>query len=148
VRSATVEDLEALYRLDVACFEPQFRFTREMMRWSVLTEGAVVPMEEDEQGLSGFAIAHEAPQDGVQSGYLLTIDVAERARRNGLGRRLLRALESMLRERGADQMLLHVFTRNHAAVELYESEGYERLRRVPRFYGRDLDAWLYRKALR
>jgi ribosomal-protein-alanine N-acetyltransferase len=42
---------------------------------------------------------------------------------------------------------LHVFTGNEGAVRFYERLGYERIGIKPRFYGRGLDAFVYRKTL-
>ena len=54
-------------------------------------------------------------------------------------------LESKAHAAGATAMTLHVFTGNAGAIQFYESIGYGRLGRAEAFYGRGLDALVYRK---
>jgi ribosomal-protein-alanine N-acetyltransferase len=52
-----------------------------------------------------------------------------------------------VRAAGGAAMALHVYTENAEAMRFYESMGYGRVGRVEGFYGRGLDALLYRKRL-
>ena len=49
-------DIEAMYALDVACFEPVFRFSRRAMRRFAEARGAVTVLAEVEADLAGFCI--------------------------------------------------------------------------------------------
>ena len=44
---------------------------------------------------------------------------------NGLGRALLEAVEDAARQAGAAALELNVFGRNHTAISLYSSSGYD-----------------------
>jgi ribosomal-protein-alanine N-acetyltransferase len=54
--------------------------------------------------------------------------------RQGLGRRLLRALLLQARGRGAQRVFLEVRPSNPAAIALYHAEGFNEIGRRPRYY--------------
>jgi [ribosomal protein S18]-alanine N-acetyltransferase len=142
-RGYRVGDFEALWRLDVACFEPVYQFSRAMMkRFAEAKKARVVIAEEG--GLAGFCIAH-VERGGV--GYVVTLDVAASFRRRGLAGELMRRVEGEVTEAGCGEMALHVFVGNAGAIRFYERIGYVRSERDVGFYGEGGDAWVYRKAL-
>lgn len=81
----------------------------------------------------GSAVADEAEIHAVV--------VASSERRRGAGRRLVRALVQRLAAAGAEAVHLEVRADNASALHLYETEGFVRQGRRPRFYG-DVDAVL------
>ncbi len=75
----------------------------------------------------------------------MTIGVARRAQRRGLGRVLLHALLDRAVADGASAVLLEVAVDNEPALTLYRSEGFEVLARRRRYYQpEDVDAWTMR----
>jgi len=91
--------------------------------------------------LVGFCVAEL--QD--QTGYVVTLDVAPAWRRRGLARRLMAEVEARVRAAGGLSMNLHVFTGNAGAMQFYEGMGYGRVGMAEGFYGRGIDALVYRK---
>jgi ribosomal-protein-alanine N-acetyltransferase len=138
-----------MFRLDVACFAPEFRFDRASMRAFAEERGALALVAETVAGeLVGFVIVHVERGAMGPRGYLVTLDVAEQWRRKGIAERLMREAEARTIAAGARWMELHVFTGNEAAIRFYERLGYERVAMRRRFYGADgLDALVYRKEL-
>jgi ribosomal-protein-alanine N-acetyltransferase len=136
-------DLEAMYALDLVCFEPVFRFSRRAMRRFAESAGAVTVLAEVEGDLAGFAIA----QLEGEVGYVVTLDVAPAWRRRGLARRLMEEAETRVKAAAGVAMELHVFVGNVAAVGLYEGMGYGRTGRAEGFYARGMDALVYAKRL-
>jgi [ribosomal protein S18]-alanine N-acetyltransferase len=65
---------------------------------------------------------------------LLNLTVAESARRQGLGRRLLRRLLGDALGVGAEQCFLEVRESNHAAIALYLREGFAPVARRVAYY--------------
>jgi ribosomal protein S18 acetylase RimI-like enzyme len=55
----------------------------------------------------------------------LGIAIHPEVRGRGYGRALMRALHNAASDRGAERILLKVYTDNHAAVSLYRSLGYQ-----------------------
>ena len=134
-------DADAMYALDLVCFEPVFRFSRRAMRTFAEAQGAVAVLAEAAGELVGFCIAQM--EDNL--GYVVTLDVAPAWRRRGLARRLMGAAEDRVRASGGVGMELHVFKENVAAMQFYEGMGYGRVGRAEGFYGRGRDALVYRK---
>jgi [ribosomal protein S18]-alanine N-acetyltransferase len=143
LREYRAGDLEAMYALDVACFAEPFRFSRRAMREFVEAKGAAAVIAETgaNADLVGFCVA----QREGEVGYVVTLDVAEAGRRQGLAQRLMEEVEARMQAAGAKGMELHVSVENAGAIGFYEGMGYGRVGRVKGFYGRGGDAWVYRR---
>lgn len=57
--------------------------------------------------------------------WIYDVEIHDRSRRRGYGRRTLEAVEEKARELGANRVELHVFGHNESARDLYEKLGYE-----------------------
>jgi len=68
----------------------------------------------------GFLIARQTGPEAE----LLTLAVSPDQRRQGLGRALMAAFETAVRENGGAQIFLEVAESNLGAIALYRSEGY------------------------
>jgi ribosomal-protein-alanine N-acetyltransferase len=148
IRQYHADDLEAIVRLDEACFSEQFRFDRESMRKFAEARGAITLVAEDVSGeLAGFAITHIEEMATGKRAYVVTLDIAAGSRRTGMAGRLMAETERLAALAGAAWMELHVFVDNEGAICFYEGQGYRRLGRRAGFYGRGLNAWVYRKDL-
>src|ERR1017187_5548575 len=108
-------DWEAMFALDVVCFEPVFQFSRRAMRYFAEARRAVTVLAEADGELVGFCIA-----EVDEEAYVVTLDVAPAWRRHGLARRLMAEVEAKARAAGAKSMALHVFTGNAGAMRFYE----------------------------
>ncbi len=148
VRAGTAGDLDAMYQLDVACFQSPFRFSRAAMRRFTQAAGAFsLVAEAADGGVVGFIVVQMGLLRGVSEGYIVTLDVAEKWRRQGVARLLLEAAEGETATRGGVSMGLHVWTENGAAIRFYERVGYERVQLHSAFYDENRDAYGYRKDL-
>jgi ribosomal-protein-alanine N-acetyltransferase len=141
LRGYRAGDVEAMYALDVVCFERVFRYSRRAMKAFAEAEGAVVVVAEAAGEMAGFAIA----QVEGNVGYVVTINVAPEWRRAGLGVELMERMEQGVLGGGAVAMELHVFVGNEGAVRFYERLGYARVGLVEGFYAGGMDGWVYRK---
>lgn len=135
LRNVRKGDLEALYRLDQACFEPDIAYTRGQLRDLLSRDHAVGLVAELEGALSGFAIGHRTGGRG----HVVTLDVAGGYRRRGVGRVLLRELVGRLERAGARTVRLEVDLRNVGAIRFYERLGFRETRRLRGYYGDRLD---------
>ncbi|MDO5647200.1 ribosomal protein S18-alanine N-acetyltransferase [Paracoccus sp. (in: a-proteobacteria)] len=89
--------------------------------------------------LIGRVIANEAE--------LLTVAVSPDARRQGVGRDLLRRFTHAAREKGAACAFLEVAHDNAAARALYHGAGWEQVGRRKRYYAGHIDAVIMRVTL-
>jgi ribosomal-protein-alanine N-acetyltransferase len=72
--------------------------------------------------------------------HLLNVAVAPPERRRGVGRALMDDLFAYARQHSVSQILLEVRASNAAAIALYESLGFERLRIRAKYYADGEDA--------
>jgi ribosomal-protein-alanine N-acetyltransferase len=138
LRDLRLSDLEALYRLDRICFEPDIAYSRSEIRGFLLLETAEGVAAEEEERLLGFAIGCLLPR---QTGQLLTLDVHPEARRRGVGRALADEVLKRLVRAGARRLRLEVDVRNDGAIAFYKSLGFRIVRRVANYYGERRDAF-------
>lgn len=141
------EDLDAMVALDASCFDAPFRFSRDAMRRFAEADNAWVTLAEDGQGLAGFCIVHRERSVGPPIGYVVTIDVAERWRNQGIGERMLSNAETWVRSWKGVGIMLHVFVRNERALRFYERLRYRHVGLQRAFYGPGMDGAMYWKDL-
>ena len=121
VRPMRVADLDAVMPFEQQMFGPE-AWSRQgyldeladtELRYYIVAEAA----DHHLLGTAGLLTIGETAQ-------ILTIGVLPAARRNGVGRLLLRALIAEARRRRATEVLLEVREDNHAAQRLYAAEGF------------------------
>ena len=77
--------------------------------------------------------------------HILKIATVPRFRRQGLGRRLMVAAEEHARQMAGETLTLEVRLINTAAIELYETMGFERVGLRPGYYADESDALVMTK---
>ncbi|WP_418280175.1 ribosomal protein S18-alanine N-acetyltransferase [Halorubrum sp. DTA98] len=136
VRPAERADLLAVLRIETACFSdpwPYDAFDRFLGEPGFLVAdrgGEVV----------GYAVADSTPNFGRDIGHLKDLAVRPDSRGRGIGRALLCAALSTLRAQGAAVAKLEVREHNEVARSLYADEGFDPIRRLPRYYRDGEDA--------
>lgn len=136
VREVRWQDLADLAELEVGLFGAE--------AWSLASwwgELAARPrreylVAEDESGIAGYA----GLDHGGEVSDVMTIAVLPRARRTGLGRRLLDELVTRAHAAGAQRVLLEVRADNAAARALYARRGFVLLRTRRGYYPGGVDA--------
>lgn len=95
-------------------------------------------------------VGHVVMSVSIGEAHLLNICIGPKWQGRGLGRRLLRRMLRIARERNADTMFLEVRASNDCARGLYESEGFGEIGRRRDYYpthtGRE-DAIVYARAI-
>ena len=123
---------EELYR---QAFQPE-----RAARLLLVAEDTDLSPDNDARGIVGFLVAHQLTPEWE----LENLVVASAARRQGLGKRLLKALLHAARQTNSS-VFLEVRESNAAARALYEKAGFEPTGRRPAYYASPLeDAILYR----
>jgi len=141
ILTASIRDLNALRRLERACFEKDAWSLFDLV--AVLTLPDVIRLKAMEGGeMAGF-IAGD-PRASLGWTWVATIGVDPRYRRRGLGRALLQACEARMR---LPLARLTVRISNQPAVALYEAEGYEKVDLWRSYYSDGEDAVVMQKRL-
>ncbi|QCJ45712.1 MULTISPECIES: GNAT family N-acetyltransferase [Haloprofundus] len=152
VRRAERADLLDVFRIEKTCFkqpwpfaafeqflgEPGFLVAVDGVDQSAEPSDDGVRVERDDGGCAervvGYVVADVMPNYGRDIGHVKDIAVHPDARGRGLGRMLLRQSLVSMALGGANLVKLEVREHNEPAKTLYESEGFEPLRRIPRYY--------------
>lgn len=138
LREIRRSDREAMYRLDHRCFEPGVAFTRAQIQTFLALESLEAVGAEAGGKLIGFAIGY-LRRPGL--GGVLTLDVDPERRRGGVGRALFQELLARLERAGAVTVRLEVDVRNAGAIAFYRTFGFQRIGRIPDYYGDGRDAY-------
>jgi ribosomal-protein-alanine N-acetyltransferase len=140
IRQAEQADLLEVFRIERVTFPQPWPFSafesflgeRGFLVAEAVSTGAVV----------GYVVSDTTPNYGRDIGHVKDLAIHPDARRRGLGRTLLdRALDALGAE-GAALVKLEVRASNDPAVTLYRNEGFEPLRRIPRYYEDGEDAYV------
>jgi ribosomal protein S18 acetylase RimI-like enzyme len=138
IRSATPEDVDLLMslveRLDSELVQnPYDDDPAEVERAKVerMVSHGVALLAEDDGRPVGYALARYGDH-GPTTAYVSDLWVDGGARRQGLGRELLRRVASAAAERGVTHVLLDVDAKNRAAIAFYERLGFAEIAKIYR----------------
>ncbi len=140
IRQARVSDLDALAQFgallaaqhkgyDASRFlSPSEQEYRAFLAQYVDATTALLTVAEDREGLLGYAFVRWEPSSFVdladEAPWLHDLFVAQRGRGRGIGRALLKAIETAVRERGAKRLRLEVSPQNTVALGVFTSSGF------------------------
>lgn len=94
-------------------------------------------MNRIETGLSSFSRLRR-----VKKGHIISIAVLPANRRFGIGQKLMNAaLEEMIKM-GAIECFLEVRESNYPAILMYEKKGFEKIKKLKKYYSDNESAWL------
>ncbi|HET8924460.1 MAG TPA: N-acetyltransferase [Candidatus Acidoferrum sp.] len=143
LRSYEPHDFAALHKLDQACFPPGISYSKTTLRYFLTLASADCVVAIEDNHIAGFILSEENPP----LAHIVTLDVAEKHRRRGVGSALLQKLESNLGARGVRSILLETATENEAAVAFWQWHGYRIEATLKRYYLGRLDAYEMLKIL-
>jgi ribosomal protein S18 acetylase RimI-like enzyme len=138
IRSATPEDVDLLMSL-VGRLEselPQHPYDEdpaEVERGKVerMVSDGIALLAEDEGRPVGYALARYGDH-GPTTAYVSDLWVDRSARRQGLGRELLRRVGNAANERGVTHVVLDVDSKNREGIAFYERLGFEEAAKIYR----------------
>lgn len=131
IRPVTLTDLPALLDLETASFDSDRLSRRRLRHWILATNREFMAVERNGELVAyGLVLFHGS----THLARLYSIAVADKARGLGIGRSLLRALETASAARDRYFMRLEVAKDNAAAISLYESEGYGAFDEIEDYY--------------
>src|SRR5262249_21859438 len=133
----------ALYKLDRACFPPGVAYSRMMLNYFLKQPGAECLVAADGGQIAGFILTAENPP----LGHIITLDVAEKHRRQRVGTKLLGESERNLGLRGVRTILLETPIDNAVGIAFWQHHGYRIEATLKRYYLGRLDAYEMRKIL-
>lgn len=145
LRPAEDADLDALTRLEAACFETD-RISRRSFRRFLGRHTAELTVAEDDSGIVGYVLT--LFRSGTALGRLYSLAVTPEARGRGLGRLLTGVAEDAALQRDCILLRLEVRPDNDSAIALYKALGYRVFDRIRDYYEDHADALRFQKLLR
>jgi len=137
------QDFESLYAIDQACYQPGIAYSRRDLRYYLHFPGADCLIAETDGQTAGFVLsAHDD-----RSGYIITIDVLEPYRRQGLGTMLLHQAERNLAATGVHEVTIETATNNASAIAFWKKNGYHTKGVRKNYYLGGVDAYSMLKAI-
>jgi [ribosomal protein S18]-alanine N-acetyltransferase len=143
LRSYEPHDFAALHRLDQSCFPAGISYSKTTLRYFLTISSADCIVAADGTRIAGFVLTEENPP----LAHIITLDIAEAHRRQGVGTALLAESERNLTLRGVRSVLLETAIDNEPAVAFWKGHGYRIEAVLKRYYLRRLDAYEMRKIL-
>ncbi|HWX53695.1 MAG TPA: N-acetyltransferase [Verrucomicrobiae bacterium] len=149
LRKYRPQDFQRLLEIDHSCFVSGIAYTDEELAYFLERPLGVALVGEEAGEINGFVITNRfrSRRAGSWIGHIITIDVAQEARRTGLGSQLLSTVEDELKAAGCDHVWLEVAVDNDPALEFYKKHGYTVLKTLPRYYLDSIDGFLMGKRL-
>ncbi len=119
VRLAYKEDLRAMHRVELACFNAPWSY--DAFAENFYSPFSIYALAEDD---NGDVIGFGGMQVIFEEAHIMNIAVMSQSRRSGVGTRVLELMIGEAKQRGAEIMFLEVRVSNLAAIKLYEKFGF------------------------
>ena len=143
LRSYEPHDFAALHRLDQSCFPAGISYSKTTLHYFLTIASADCVVAADGARITGFILTEENPP----LAHIITLDVTETHRRQGVGSAVLAESEKNLALRGVRSILLETAIDNEGAVAFWKRHGYRIEAVLKRYYLGRLDAYEMRKIL-
>jgi ribosomal-protein-alanine N-acetyltransferase len=143
LRAYRPPDFETLYRIDQICFPKGISYGRFELKVYLRSEHTHCVIAETSGEIAGFILTELI----VDEAHIITLDVLEDYRRQGIGSLLLSAAEEKMTSRGGKRIVLETATTNKAAIALWKKHGYRQFGTIEGYYGWGLDAFRMGKDL-
>jgi ribosomal protein S18 acetylase RimI-like enzyme len=144
IRAATLRDSEALVRIENRCFATD-RITRRSFRYLLTRAHATTLVEEADGVVRGYAML--LFNAGTSLARLYSFAVAPDFRRQGIGVRLLAAVDQASEQRDCAAIRLEVRRDNAPATALFRKSGYRQFGSYADYYEDHMDALRLEKSL-
>ena len=150
LRDYRQDDFQTLWEIDQECFPAGISYSRAELAAYIRHAGSFTLVAEVTDGpdqslrILGFIVA---VLNRRLAGHIITIDVLPRARRLGVGSRMLAAAEQRLRVGKCASVSLETAIDNLNALSFYKRHQYDVVKTIPRYYSNGVDAFVLQKHL-
>lgn len=143
IRAYEARDFQAIYKLDQACFVPGISYSKWSLQYFLNLPTADCLVAEADKKIAGFVLAEKNPP----LAHIITLDVAESHRREGVGSALLGEMEQHFAFHGIQSVLLETAVDNESGIAFWQHHGYRSEAVVKKYYLGRIDAYEMRKRL-
>jgi ribosomal-protein-alanine N-acetyltransferase len=143
IRQYEARDFGALFKLDQTCFPPGISYSKLSLQYFLNLPAADCLVAQDEKTIAGFLLAEANPP----LAHIITLDVAPKYRRAGVGTALLTEIENHFQYKEVHSVLLETAVDNEGAIAFWQHHGYRTEAVLKRYYLGRTDAYEMRKRL-
>lgn len=144
---ATTRNLKDLLNLERECFTTE-AYTERQMRDLLESPNVIALLAKIDADTAGFVIGLVEDSEGAKFGHIVTIDVAIKHRRKGIGLTLLKAMEDAFSQKEVHIVYLEVRADNTSALQLYRKQGYVKAEILEDYYSVGIRALRLMKQLK
>jgi ribosomal-protein-alanine acetyltransferase len=135
IETASIRLLDKLYEIEEQCFD-QEAFTKRQIAYLLTDYNTIALAAKANSDTAGFIIAQIEIENNTLYGHIITINVAPTYRRKGIASKMLKEIEEILKQKGITECHLEVREDNSAALKLYQNNGYQKISRLEKYYGK------------
>lgn len=143
IRQYEGRDFVALHKLDQACFPAGISYSKLSLQYFLGLRAADCLVAEEGKRIVGFILAEANPP----LAHIITLDVAESHRRQGLGTKLLEEMEKHFWFKEVRAVLLETAVDNESGIAFWQHHGYRTEAVLKRYYLGRVDAYEMSKKL-
>jgi ribosomal-protein-alanine N-acetyltransferase len=134
VEDASLKDLDRLYEIETESFREE-AFSKAQIAQLLRSYNSIGLVARVEGQIVGFVIGDICVDGRVLQGHLCTIEVLPNFRRQGIGEKLLREIETIFRQKRVKACALEVREDNIPAISMYRKLGYDTIGMLKNYYG-------------
>lgn len=134
IETATIKLLDKLYELEEECFD-QEAFSKRQIAYLLTDYNTIGLVAKVGGDITGFIIAQVEVEENTEFGHIITINVEPKIRRQKIATKLLKEIETLLKQKGITECRLEVREDNHAAIKLYKTLNYQTVGKLEKYYG-------------
>jgi [ribosomal protein S18]-alanine N-acetyltransferase len=135
IETASMRLIDKLSQIEEQCFD-QEAFTKQQIAYLLTDYNTIALIARINNEIAGFIIAQVEIDSNRLFGHIITINVSSAYRRKGIGTRMLKEIEQMLKHKGITECQLEVREDNSGALKLYQKSGYQKVGKLENYYGK------------
>jgi ribosomal-protein-alanine N-acetyltransferase len=141
IETASMKLLDRLNEIEEQCFD-QEAFTKRQIAYLLTDYNTIALVAKADSDIAGFIIAQVEIDNNTLFGHIITINVAANCRRKRIASKMLKEIEDILKQKGISECHLEVREDNTAATKLYLNNGYQKMGRLEKYYGKSHGLYL------
>ncbi len=135
IETASIRLLDKLCEIEEQCFN-QEAFTKRQIAYLLTDYNTIALVANANNEISGFIITQVEIENDTLFVHIITINVASAFRRKVISTRMLQEMETLLKQKGISECHLEVREDNSAALKLYQKNGYQKISKLEKYYGK------------
>jgi ribosomal-protein-alanine N-acetyltransferase len=150
IRPGNEADIDDLLVIEEECFSiyyyGQYKFGVDEFLYYLYSPNCILLVAVVDERVVGYTACVVRPRAGPLA-HIDSIAVLPRHQNQGIGHQLLQELIQEARQRRCKSLTLEVAAPNEAGIAFFKRHGFQEVRELPNYYGRDLDGILMTAAV-